>query len=183
MCPTPELKRLELAADAPAVVLRSVRPLDVVDAVSVPRDLRSANDESPDDAPAASVANTHPAPSSSGQLLPGQGLTDLGAVPQWTSYSLHLAAGRHRSRMLGTLLLTAARHGMAALAAARTRRRQVRRARAVESALGRLDHRTLRDLGLHRSEIGGVRRAPLDVWQDGPNVYDRLFDARRFAPR
>ena len=183
MCPTPELKRLELAADAPAVVLRSVRPLDVVDAVSVPRDLRSANDESPDDAPAASVANTHPAPSSSGQLLPGQGLTDLGAVPQWTSYSLHLAAGRHRSRVLAALLVALAERVRTRVSAARVRWHQTQRAKSLQATLARLDHRTLRDLGLHRSEIGGVRRAPVEVWQDGPNVYDRAFDAHSFVPR
>jgi uncharacterized protein YjiS (DUF1127 family) len=178
------MKRLELAADAPAVVaLDNLRLLDVVDAATLPHDLRSANDESPDDAPAASAAIANRAQSSPGQLLPGRGLTDPGAVPQWTSHSLRLAAGRHRSRVLGALLLAAARRSMAALSAVRTRWRQKRRARAVQAALHRLDHRTLRDLGLHRSEHYGVRRAPLDVWQDGPNVYDRLGDTRGYATR
>ena len=184
MCPTSELQRLELASDAPAVVSRDrFRSPDVVDAASLLRDLRPANDESPDDAPAAGVANARRASSRPGQLLPGQGSTDLGAVPQWTSHSLHLAAGRHRSRTLGTFVLELARRGAAALSAARTRWHQTRRARAVYASLARLDHRTLRDLGLHRTEIGGVRREPFDAWLDGPNVLDRIRETNGSVTR
>jgi uncharacterized protein YjiS (DUF1127 family) len=184
MCPPSELQRLELASDAPAVVSREkFRPLDVVDAAPLARDLRSANDESPDDAPAASAANAHRDLSRPRQLLPGQGSTDLGAVPQWTSHSLRFAAGRHRSRVLGAFALELARRSAAALSAARTRWQQTRRAKAVYAALARLDHRTLRDLGLHRSDAGFVRPAPLDVWQDGPNVYDRIRETKSLVPR
>jgi len=184
MCPPPELQRLELAFDAPAVVPRKrAQSLDVVDAASLPQDLRPANDESPDDAPAAGAANAHRASSNPARLLPGRGFTDLGAVPQWTSHSLHLAAGQHRSRRLGALALELARRGAAALTAARTRWHQTRRAKAVYASLARLDHRTLRDLGLHRTEIGCVRREPFEAWLDGPNVLDRIREANGAFPR
>lgn len=184
MCPPPELQRLELAFDAPAVVPRErVQPLDVVEAASLPQDLRPANDESPDDAPAAGATNAHRASSNPGRLLPGRGMTDLGAVPQWTSHSLHLAAGRHRSRTLGRFVLGLARRGAAALSAVRTRWHQTRRTKAVYAALARLDKRTLRDLGLHRSEIGCVRREPFDAWLDGPNVLDRIRETNGSFPR
>ena len=181
MCPPSEPQRLVLSSAAPAVGPRE--KLRSLDAASLRRDLHSANDEFPDDAPAAGAANARRDPSRPGQLLPGQGLSDLGAVPRWTSHSLHLAAGQHRSRALGSYALALARRGVAALSAARTRWRQARRAKAVYAALARLDHRTLRDLGLHRSDVGCVRPAPLDVWQDGPNVYDRIAETRSLVLR
>jgi len=81
------------------------------------------------------------------------GHTGLTSIDHEPRYTLWHATGAHRAFILGEVL------GAALVAAAafvsRTHRRssERRRARAARAVLARLDNHTLRDLGLHRSEL------------------------------
>jgi uncharacterized protein YjiS (DUF1127 family) len=69
---------------------------------------------------------------------------------------LYHAARAHRSLALGKLIVTAIQAGGAFARQAVARYRQYEQAWAMNEALGRLDDRTLRDLGISRGEIASL---------------------------
>lgn len=184
MPPITELQRIELVPDAPTTVPpRDFRPLHVAGSVALRWDSAPANDESPDDAPAASAARTPRDRSSSSPLPPGRmAASDLGAVPQWTSYALNLAAGEHRSRLLAEIATKLARRGARLVRAWHTRLREERRVRVAHAELSRLDERTLRDVGLHRFDMSSVAREARG-WKDDATALDRLLLTNYRLPR
>ena len=72
------------------------------------------------------------------------------------SYALHQASLAHRSFTLGEIVVEAIRAIGAIASRAHARYRQHRQARATYDALRELDDRTLRDLGLDRSELRSI---------------------------
>ena len=73
-----------------------------------------------------------------------------------SSYDLYHAARAHRSLAVGSLFTAAIRAVAAIARRALARHRQRVEARAYYEALNQLDNRTLRDLGLDRSELRSV---------------------------
>ena len=78
------------------------------------------------------------------------------ARPQPSSHERHQAARRLRARLLGRVIVRAARGIVTGLRVVAERYRAHREARRAYEALRELDDRALRDLGLDRSEIGSV---------------------------
>jgi uncharacterized protein YjiS (DUF1127 family) len=72
------------------------------------------------------------------------------------AWHLHQATRAHRSHAMGEIFAATARAVAAMLRDAYAGYVRRREAKAVRLALGELDDRTLRDLGLDRSEIGSV---------------------------
>ena len=151
-----EYHRLDLVADAHAAP-GDLPQLDAGGAIVAFRGRLPANDESPNDAPAASAARAVAESPARGLLLP-LSTSDLGAVPAWNSYALHLAAGEHRANLIREFAGRAVRAVGGWIAARRAAAAAARERAIVRATLRRLDARTLRDLGLHRSEIGLIPR-------------------------
>lgn len=75
-----------------------------------------------------------------------------------TAYDVYFAARAARSRQIGAAVARALRWLNGQLTRYRERQRRHALERATVRALMRLDSRTLRDLGMHHSEIAGVAR-------------------------
>lgn len=76
--------------------------------------------------------------------------------PAATDYDLQRAARARRAAVLGTLVRTTISSAIGFARRALSRYLRRRDARRMQSVLSDLDDRTLRDLGLHRCEIGSV---------------------------
>jgi uncharacterized protein YjiS (DUF1127 family) len=82
--------------------------------------------------------------------------TDTASPARSTSYQLHQATQDHRSFTLAEIIVAAIQAAGALVRRVYACHRQRRQARAIYDELRQLDDRTLRDLGLDRSEITSV---------------------------
>ncbi len=131
------------------------------------------------------VLSDHAAPTARSHLAPksAAAATDIGEPNRYpVSYALHRAARAQHGRLWGRIFSSASRAIADVVRRVVAQRRQRERADAIYSTLHALDARTLRDLGLHRSEIGSVaaeltaqadstRRQSVTAL-DGPNPVD-----------
>lgn len=88
--------------------------------------------------------------------LPDNAVVETESSAWPTSYALAQAARAYRSRVLGELVSAAISKAYTMARRAYAAYRQRREARLTLDALDRLDDRSLRDLGLDRSEIASV---------------------------
>lgn len=80
-------------------------------------------------------------------------ITETAPSARPTSYDMYHAARAHRSLALGEFIIAAIKTVEAYARQALVRQQQRRQARSIYDAIRQLDDRSLRDLGLDRSEI------------------------------
>jgi uncharacterized protein YjiS (DUF1127 family) len=79
-----------------------------------------------------------------------------GCAPMPSAWDIHRAARAYRAYTFADILAAVAERVGEALRHARTNWQRRRQSRSIRAALGALDDHTLRDLGLHRSEIDSL---------------------------